>query len=277
MNWKKIMYGVLWTISISGVIVSLAFVERQQDKVLCKAVSVNINQDEENYFIDKQDVLSIVYKDGDSLIGKNLNVINVKMLEQSIRENKYVETAEVYNDLVGNVNIQVKQRKPVLRIINSNFNSFYIDENGLKMPLSENYAARVLIANGNITESYGGIFDSVQTKLVNDIYELTKYTLKDEFWNSQIEQIYVEDNGDLVLIPRIGNHKIIFGDVSDMEEKFENLMVFYTKALPKVGWETYSTINVKFKGQIVGVRNDMVLPPLQPATDTTVIDSTIKL
>jgi cell division protein FtsQ len=181
----------------------------------------------------------------------------------------------VYNDLTGEVKIEVRQRKPVLRIINSSLKSFYIDENGLKMPLSPNFAARVLIANGNITESYGGIFDSVQTKLVQDIYHLTKYTLRNEFWNSQIEQIYVQENGDLVLIPRVGNHKIIFGDISEMEEKFENLMVFYIQALPKVGWETYSVINVKFKGQIIGVRND-ILPEPQATTDTLKINTDSK-
>src|SRR5262249_21126139 len=109
---------------------------------------------------------------------------------------------------------------------------------------------------------------SVQTQLVKDLYQLTKYISADEFWNSQIEQIYVEENGDMVLIPRVGNHKIIFGDISDMEEKLNNLMVFYTKAFPRVGWETYSVLNVKFKGQIVGVRSDITVPPPQAETDT---------
>jgi cell division protein FtsQ len=36
-------------------------------------------------------------------------------------------------------------------------------------------------------------------------------------------------------------------------------LVFYKKAIPMVGWEAYSSINLKFKGQIVCVKRDSTL------------------
>jgi cell division protein FtsQ len=61
--------------------------------------------------------------------------------------------------------------------------------------------------------------------------------------------VYVDK--DLELIPRVGNHTIILGNVSDLQEKFNKLMIFYKEAMPKVGWNKYKTLNLKYKNQIV--------------------------
>jgi cell division protein FtsQ len=273
MRWKKILYVFLWSLASVAVLLSLAFVEVEQSKVLCKNIIVRVNQDHENYFINKEDIYKIIYSSGDSLKGKPLSWVNLRALEAKINTNKYIEHTEVSNDLTGNVMVVVKQRKPVLRIINLSHNSFYIDENGGKMPLSDNYTADVLIANGNITESYGGIYDSVISQQLKDIVKLAFFINADAFWNMQVEQIFIEPDGDFVLIPRLGDHKIVFGDISLMEEKFSNLMTFYTKALPKTGWDVYSVINVKFKGQIVGVKNSMKVVVPAPAADTAATDT----
>jgi cell division protein FtsQ len=44
----------------------------------------------------------------------------------------------------------------------------------------------------------------------------------------------------------------VFGDAKDFEEKFEKLKTFYTEGLNKTdGWNKYSTINIKYKNQVV--------------------------
>ena len=88
--------------------------------------------------------------------------------------------------------------------------------------------------------------------LWNDLLEgIEKYVDKNNFWKSQIQQIYINLDEEIELIPRVGRHKIIFGDVSDMDEKFKKLMIFYKKGLHYTGWNKYKTINLKFKNQIV--------------------------
>ena len=110
---------------------------------------------------------------------------------------------------------------------------------------------------------------------MKSLFYLTNVIRHDKFWNAQVEQIYIEPNQDIVLIPRVGDHKIIFGDTSNALEKFENLLVFYQKALPKVGWQTYHTINVKFKGQLVCSRRDKAEVPVISLNDslTKAVDS----
>lgn len=267
-NWKLIGIVSLWIIGTGVVISSLAFTEIRQQRVLCKKIEININRDDENYFINKNDILKIIYSTGDSLVGTPIQRIPVSLLERLLKMNKFINDADVFIDIKGKLQVNVKQRKPMLRIMNSNYESFYIDENGGKMPLSTLYSANVLVANGNIFESYNGKDDSIKTPTLRSLFYLSNVLRSDKFWNAQVEQIYIEQNQDIILIPRIGDHKIVFGDTSNANEKLENLLVFYQKALPKVGWETYHTINVKFKGQVVCSRRDKAELPVVSLSDS---------
>lgn len=272
-NWKLIGIVSLWIIGLSATVVSLAFTEVRQQNVLCKKIEININREDENYFINKQDILKILYSTGDSLVGTEVQKIPVSLLERLLKLNKYVEDADVYIDIKGKLQVNLVQRKPVLRIINSDMQSYYIDERGGKMPLSPLYAANVLVANGNIVEKYDGLNDSMNTSMLRALYYLGNIIRADKFWDAQVEQMYVEANQDIILIPRLGDHKIVFGDTSNTKEKLTNLLVFYQKALPKVGWQTYHTINVKFKGQLVCSRRDKAELPVISLSDSLTMNT----
>ena len=84
-----------------------------------------------------------------------------------------------------------------------------------------------------------------------DLFKMANFISQDEFWNAQVSQLFVNDEKEFELIPRVGNHEIIFGEAEKIPFKFDKLMVFYKEALPKTGWNEYSTINLKFKNQIV--------------------------
>jgi cell division protein FtsQ len=69
-----------------------------------------------------------------------------------------------------------------------------------------------------------------------------------------IGQVYLEKNGDFILIPLLGDQKIIFGSAyseQEIKEKFDRLKVFYEEAMPYEGWDKYDEISVKYEGQIV--------------------------
>jgi cell division protein FtsQ len=250
MNWKAILHGTLWTLCIAGLILLLGFAGSRQERVICKDIKVDIDYKSDNFFVEKEDVDRVLYRYEDSLLNKKLGTIHIDTLEKALRKNPFVQDAQVFADLVGGLCVEVKQRKPLLRVINNMYRSFYIDDRGMKMPLSDKYTSRVIVANGNISERFGTI-DTLQTQLAKDLFQLVSFIQKDEFWTAQVEQIYVNERNEIELIPRVGNHRIIIGDTSDLEEKFDNLMIFYNKALPKIGWNTYSAINVKFKNQLV--------------------------
>ena len=141
--------------------------------------------------------------------------------------------------------------------MNRDDKDFYVDEHGLKIPLSLNFTARVLAANGFIDEPFNGTVDTLHTDLAREIYATADYIRKDSLWDAQIGQIYVDQNHEIELIPRVGNQRILLGDADSLDVKFHNLLAFYKKALPQMGWNTYKTINIKYANQVIGVKNVM--------------------
>jgi cell division protein FtsQ len=230
-----------------------------------------------NNFIERNEVDKILLEASGALIGKDLRDINIHSLENSLRNNPFIEFAKVYADMDGIIHVEIKQRLPILRIINRANVQFYIDENGLKMPLSENFTANVLVANGLIDEDFSGKVESLNTKLAKDLYRMAQFIKADTLWDNQIEQLYVDTKGDIEMVPRVGDHKIILGDADSLQTKFRNLLIFYKKAMPKVGWDTYKTINLKYANQVVCEKNNPNATKLLIDTAATVSDSTTVL
>jgi cell division protein FtsQ len=158
--------------------------------------------------------------------------------------------------------VEVRQRTPVVRVINTFNESFYIDEGGVLMPMSDKFSAHVPVANGNIfnRETEQKIRQVTEKEidgegfsptLLEKIYLVAMYVKSHSFWNAQVEQVYINMDGEMELIPRVGNQTILFGDEKEMDKKFSKLYTFYKQGLSKTGWNQYRTINVTFKDQVV--------------------------
>lgn len=231
----------------------MGFIEVKKESLKCKDVKVVLPGSFN--FIERDEIDRILLENGGPLIGRNLSDINIHKLESALKANPFIEYAKVYADMDGLIQVQVRQREPVLRIVNMANLHYYIDGNGFKMPLSDNYTAKVLVASGLIDEDFTGKIDTLSTKLAKDLFRTATYIKEDTLWDNQIEQLFVDLKGDIEMVPRVGSHKIILGDADSLRTKFRNLLVFYKKAIPKVGWETYKTINLKYANQIVCEKN----------------------
>jgi cell division protein FtsQ len=260
---KKIAFIVLWAGLVLGLLFTMGFVNKEQDSMLCKELKVDVNQDDELYFLDNIDVEKLIRDRGDSIIGQPKATVNIPEIEKALNSHPDIANAEVYMSVNGEMKVEVKQRKPVVRIINADGDSYYIDSDGKLMPLSDKYSAKVLVVNGAITEPYIKRYmysvsdigkDSLlnATSILGQVFAMANYINADEFWKAQVQQIYVNAEKDLELVPMAGDQKIIFGDTTNMDEKFKKLLTFYQQGLNTTGWwNKYSTINLKFKNQIV--------------------------
>ncbi len=259
---KKFRDILIWTLVVGYAILAFGFVAEKQKGLVCNNVEVIIVDSLKNQFVEKGNILRLLERRGIKLIGRSFNEINLSKIESIINEYPPVKKAEVYKTANGSIVIDLKQRSPILRIFDRNNATFYIDESGYLMKTSGNYTSHVIIANGNIGVNFHVTsktnvkgFKGKQ-KIFADLYFLSKYIANDKFWNAQIQQIYVNSSGDIELIPRVGSHVIVFGDYSDCETKFANLMSLYKNGLPAKGWNTYETINLKYKGQVICTKRD---------------------
>ena len=261
-NWKAVLYVTIWVLCLSGLVVSMSFIEVQKGEQRCTDVKVMIPGNRS--FIDRSELDSILLAQEGPLVGRMLNKINIQLLENALKANPFIEMARIYADMDGVVHVNIIQREPVLRILNFTNQDFYIDRNGLKIPTSENFTARVLVASGLILEGFAGKVDSLSTDMARDLYLIATFIEKDTLWNDQIEQLYVNGQNEIEMVPRIGNHKIVLGNADSLNIKFRNLLHFYKEALPVAGWDAYKTISLKYANQIVCEKN-----PLNVTDSTT--------
>ena len=256
-NWQAVFIGFAWFFSLSSVIVLMSFIEIKKVESTCDKVEVVLPGNQ--FFIERAEIDEILKSKNGLLIGRRLSGIDIQYLENKLKANPFIEYAKVYIDMNGVIHADVKQRVPVLRILNLSGQDFYVDQNGYKIPLSDHFTARVLVANGIILEDFSGKVDTLKTKLSKDLFLTAKYIAEDSLWNDQIVQMFVNEKNDIELVPRVGNQKIILGNADNLKDKFRNLLLFYKKAIPQAGWDTYSSINLKFKGQIVCEKRDSTL------------------
>ncbi len=254
-RWLQIS---LWSIAIALIAVVFGFVNKSKNEIVFEKPLIDIDYETENRFISETDVENQIVTKADTgdLLLSNFDVNHI---EEKLNNDPSIKDAQVYKTVNGKLIVNVKQRRPIVRVFSKN-GSYYIDENGSLMPLSNKYAARLLIVSGDLNEpfakrykfNYNNLSDSLVDKtILDDIYKLANFIDKSEFWKAQIEQIAVNKVSEFELIPKVGNHKIVFGGTSNLEGKFEKLMIFYKKGLSKTGWNEYSEINLKYKNQVV--------------------------
>lgn len=255
---NKVLQISLWVVVLGAIIAALGFVNKSHDSQAFTKPVVDIDYETENRFVDEQDILMQVLGAEDKGILK-LQKFDVNTLEEKLGNNSSIKDVQVYKTIDGQLKIEVKQRRPIIRVF-SKSDSYYIDEKGNLMLCSNKYTSRLPVVSGMINEpyskryklNYNNLPDSLVGKtLLDDIYKIADYVDKSEFWSAQIEQIHVNKVYDFELVPKVGNHKIVFGGVENLESKFEKLMLFYQKGLSKTGWNEYGEINLKYKNQVV--------------------------
>ena len=206
----------------------------------CNNVQIQVDTEGDLFFINAEMVEEMIFSKEDSLIGKAYEDINIYLLEEFVNEHPNIKKAELYLTIDGNLCIDVKQRKPLVRVFQEKI-SYYLDEEIMQFPLSEIYTARVL-------QVYWSEITEVRRAILASMIELIE---KDEFLKAQITAIEFDETDQLTIYPRLGEHKIILGDAQDLVKKFEKLKVFYRHGLEKVGWDRYSHVNLKFENQVV--------------------------
>lgn len=220
---------------------------------LIHKVEIHISPDSGVYFLSNQDVSNLLNSITGNPAGRSLSQLDIGRIESKLKKMPQVLKAQVFVSLSGTLTIQVEQRQPVLRVVNMAGEQYYLDSWGVKIPMTGVRSPDVLVANGRIAEK---LKDSSRacTPILRDLLKTAVFIASDPFWNAMFEQCHVDNSGDIILIPRLGKHSIVTGTSENLDIKMRNLRVFYEKALPQTGWDTYSVINLKYRGQVVAVR-----------------------
>jgi cell division protein FtsQ len=226
---------------------------KRLSQLTCAGVKVEFTDDFN--FVTAKDVEGYLEKGYGNYIGQRLDSVDLMKVEKVLDSKSAILKAEAYTTPDGYLNIRISQREPVVRFQKGD-NGYYADERGFLFPLQSNYSSRVLIVDGNlpldVTRGYKGEPKTEKEReWLAGVLGLVDYMKKTKIWEENICQITVGDGGDLVLVPREGKEKFLFGQPEDVERKFSLIDRYYTTIRPQKEEGRYSTVNVKYNGQIV--------------------------
>lgn len=247
----KLKRGAKLIVATLGLVSVIGFTESKQGGDTCKDVVIKIDNQYDNFFIDEQDVLSLMTSGGSHIVeGARFKDLNLKEIEERVKSEKFIKKAEIYKDLKGNMIVNVDLRRPFARIVQNNGPDAYIATDGAILPVSEKFSSRVVL----ITGKYAGELvknDLLATDEGKKIYGMIRFINNDKFWKAQIAQVDIDKKLNMTLYPQVTKQYIEFGQPEEIEEKFNKLKIFYKQILPKKGWNTYERVNLMYEGQII--------------------------
>ncbi len=245
---RKVLQVFLTLVVTTCCVIAMVSASRIEDNKMVKNVTIHFKNDKKYHFIQEQEIMDLAINHRNIDIKHTpVSKLDINSMEQVIMADPWVAGAQVFIDNELVLHMYVTQRIPVVRVFQQNGRSFYLDTTLSIMPLSANYIYYTTIVT-NVPELKN---DSTGAKLKSNIITLARKIQKDTFWNAQVSQVIVDSQGMFEFVPTLGDQRILFGDVSRMEEKFNNLFVFYKNVLNRIGWDKYQTLDVRFSSQVV--------------------------
>ncbi|WP_238784831.1 cell division protein FtsQ/DivIB [Blattabacterium cuenoti] len=170
---------------------------------------------------------------------KKIGQLCILTMEQKLNNYPFIKKSEVFISVDGTLNIKILQKEPILRIKNGN-QEYYLTKEAEHLELSSIYSSKVLLAKGS--------FSNEEKK---HLANLVKTINSDELLKNQIISIKKTVPNLFILIPKIGNHHIILGNIKDFKSKLNKLKAFYKQYINKIDMNQYQSIDLQYKDQVV--------------------------
>ncbi len=238
LNWKNIWINLRLLLMFGAVIFLFSFSsKRNLERKLAKSVVVFLGNDE--LFVTNETVNKLLIENNKSVQILQKDKVDLNKLEKSINKYNMIEKSEIFVTIDGVLKAVVKQKVPIARVFDE-YGSFYFDYQGNKMPLSENFTARVPLVSGAIND-----------KNSKDLNTIFRFIYDDAFLKKNIIGIEILPTGAIIMSNRNYNYKIDFGGCVNVDAKFKNYKAFFQKAEADSSLVKYKTINLRFTKQVV--------------------------
>ena len=241
---------VVATLVFFAVVLSASRAERHVST--CKSLVITVLDSAERNFISRNDVRIFLAEYGE-YIGQRLDEVNLTRIEKILLGKSAILESEAYITDDGTLHVDVTQRVPVVRFQKGEA-GFYADKSGFIFPLQNKFTSMVPIVDGNlplsIEKGFKGELSSEKERLwVKEVIAMVSYMEKSRVWSDNISQMTVSPGGNLVLIPRKGRERFVFGSPTDVKAKFGRMGEYYEAVAPLE--RGYTTVDVRYSGSII--------------------------
>lgn len=239
--FKKIL-SILSVVLLAGYLgySVFAMTDRHEDTRLCRGVDLHITDSLHFDLINEEMVIAVLQEHSVDPVGLPLNEIDPEKVESILLMHPLVGKAQCYKTGGDMLRINLSSKVPLVRVMNNRGQDFYVDSRG-EILSQHSLAVQLPVATGYIDRRFAA----------NELLQVVRALDRSEFWKAQVEQINVTRDGQIELVPRVGDHLLILGTSDDVEDKLARLMNFYEKGLDNIGWNKYRSISVAYDNQVV--------------------------
>lgn len=253
---KTIAKWFIFILLLSYATIAAVWANHKAAELKCTGIDINIISNLPSDFVTPQGVKTELGRFSSEFSKYSITDIDLDSIERHLSQNNRFESVQCAIMTSRKLRIDVVPMIPELRVFTPT-ESFYINKEGKRINATIDFISNVPIVYGNFSADFRP----------EHLFPITRYIANDSVLKSIITMINVNSPTNIILLPRIKGHVINFGDTTDIKTKFENLLLVYDKVMPYKGWETYDTISVKFKGQVVATRRNKAKIIHSTATD----------
>lgn len=252
--WKK---TAKWSLlALLAIYVAAMFVWSRAEAARHRCVDVEVEILGQNRIgsISEESVRLELEKYPKPLKGAPVNTINTFDVAEFLRKYNNFESVECLITSQSKLKVKVVPMIPEIRVFDGD-KSYYVNKDGKIMSSHARFFMDVPVVSGRFNKNF----------TPKEVLPVVRFIAKDKTLGELTSMIVAKDRNNILLVPRIKGHVINLGDTTRLPEKRQAILTAYRKILPAKGWETYDTISVKFKGQIVATRRDKT--PLYPVVE----------
>ncbi len=243
--------------------------EHVKDEKLCTALDIKIGATQQKGFIDDNEIVrqikGIMHGKPEGMPIKNFDL---HATELALKQNVWIKNVQLFFDNNEVLHLQVEQRCPVARVIESKGASYYLDSVGFKLPLSNADRANVPV--------FTNVPESISSKQVSTLVNIASCINADSFMLAQVAQVNMLPAGKFELFPSFGNHVVELGDGLNMADKLNRLKSFYKKVLVQNGFDAYPKISVAYAHQVLAIKQEAIMPQVDARRAVQAFDQMVK-
>ena len=254
---RKGLFVTMWLAIGTGMLTLLIAAMGKQRKDICKNYVIRIEGAADgDYFLDQHDILKLLNAaTGGKIKGQPKQDFNLQRMENLLEDNQWIKDAQLYFDNKDVLHVNVTEHAPMARLFTISGRSYYLNDNGHLMGLSDKLNAKLPVFTGFPDKNLQTKKDSL---LRQYIIRTSEFISRNPFWSSQVAQIDITDGNTVQfdMVPVVGNHIVRLGDGENIESKFNRLYLFYKEVLSKNGLDRYKEVDVRFAGQVIGRKSE---------------------
>ncbi len=223
----------------------------QLDKMVLKIKKRGDNKQ----LVHKEDVKKILSNEiGHKISMTEFRDLDLYALEKTLESDSRISRAELYLDKNNVLTIGIIQNLPIARVEVSGGDDYYLDMEGNTVPIGGDLI-RVPVVTGYVDQFITNYRKDIKHNL-NYVHTVSRRIYEDDFLSALVSQIHVTEENDIILIPIVGSDRIALGQADLLEEKIYKLKIYYKEGLKKIGLSRFQELDLRFEGQIKGVKKD---------------------